>query len=140
MALGDGTLVVPYWWSFSFQTGTTNMHGVSGTLVSKDGGKTWETSTDVYGGWSVEPKVLIQVAEPAIVALTDKDLFMVARWEGDGGPRETWSHDGGRTWELPKPGAFPGRNNPTALWRMKNGWAVRRVQYLQSPLSVGCID
>ena len=38
---------------------------------------------------------------------------------------ETWSHDGGRSWELPQPGKLHEFNTPTGLWRMKNGWVVR---------------
>ncbi len=95
-------------------------------MISKDGGTTWELSTDVYGEWSARPKILRTADEPAIVAISDKDIFMVLRSARDDGyAEETWSHDGGRTWELPKPGKLHEFNTPTGLWRMKNGWVVR---------------
>ena len=61
--LGDGTILVPYWWDFMFQIGSKGMAEigdipcVSGTMISADGGATWELSTDVYGQWSARPKV-----------------------------------------------------------------------------------
>ena len=51
----------------------------SGTMISVDGGATWELSTDVYGQWSARPKVLRTADEPAIVAISDKEIFMVLR-------------------------------------------------------------
>ncbi len=132
VALGDGRILVPYWWDFMFQTGAMGMAqigdipSVAGTMLSNDGGRTWQLSTDVYGQWSVRPKILRTADEPAIVAVSDKDIFMVLRSARDDGvAEETWSHDGGRTWELPKPGRLHEFNTPTGLWRMKNGWVVR---------------
>jgi hypothetical protein len=146
-ALSDGRILVPYWWDFMFQTGAMGMAQigdipcVSGTMISNDGGQTWELSTDVYGGWSVRPKILSTADEPAIVALSDKDILMVLRSAGsDAHAEETWSHDGGRTWELPKPGPLQEFNTPTGLWRMKNGWVVRlwnnSTSALRFPLTV----
>ena len=60
ITLGDGTILVPYWWDFMFQTGANGMAVigdipcVSGTLISQDGGATWQLSTDVYGEWSAQ--------------------------------------------------------------------------------------
>ena len=132
ITLSDGTILVPYWWDFMFQTGANSMAVigdipcVSGTMISKDGGSTWQLSTDVYGEWSAKPKVLRPADEPAIVALSDKEIFMVLRAaRADGHPEETWSHDGGRTWELPQPGKVNAFNTPSALWRLKNGGVVR---------------
>ncbi len=132
VTLSDGTILVPYWWDFMFQTGAKGMAEigdipcVSGTMISKDGGATWELSTDVYGQWSARPKVLHTADEPAIAAVSDKDIFMVLRSaREDGLAEETWSHDGGRSWERPQPGKLSEFNTPTGLWRMKNGWVVR---------------
>jgi hypothetical protein len=132
VTLGDGTILVPYWWDFMFQIGSNTMAVIgdvpcaSGTMISKDGGATWGLSTDVYGQWSARPKILRPADEPAIVALSDKEIFMVLRSARDDGfAEETWSHDGGRTWEQPQPGKLSGFNTPTGLWRMKNGWVAR---------------
>jgi hypothetical protein len=132
ITLGDGTILVPYWWDFMFQTGANGMAVigdipcVSGTLISRDAGSTWQLSTDVYGEWSVQPKVLRPADEPAIVAVSDRDVFMVLRSaRADGRAEETWSHDGGRTWESPRPGPLHAFNTPSALWRLKNGWVAR---------------
>jgi hypothetical protein len=135
LVLADRTIIVPYWWDFQFQTGMPEPTCVSGVLRSNDGGLTWELSSDVYAEWSVQPKRLSQAAEPAIVALSEKDIFMVARSSRtDGLAHETWSHDGGRSWEPPRAGALPGYDTPTALWRMKNGWVVRICDYSKVPL------
>jgi hypothetical protein len=54
VALGHGTILVPYWWDFTFQTGANSMAQigdipcVSGTIISEDGGATWNLSTNVY--------------------------------------------------------------------------------------------
>jgi hypothetical protein len=132
ITLRDGTILVPYWWDFMFQTEAMNMAqigdipGVSGTMISRDGGETWSLSTDVYGEWVQQPKILRTADEPAIVAVSSKDILMVLRSARDDGfAEETWSHDGGVTWELPKPGKLNEFNTPTGLWRMPNGWVVR---------------
>ena len=80
----------------------------------------------MFGQWSATPGSLRPADEPAIVAVTDRDIFMVLRSaREDGLAEETWSHDGGRTWEQPKPGKLNEFNSPTCLWRMRNGWVVR---------------
>jgi hypothetical protein len=132
VALPNGRILIPYWWDFMFQTGAMGMAqigdipGVAGTMLSDDSGQTWQLSNDVYGQWSVQPKVLHTADEPAIVALSDKDILMVLRSaRADGVAEETWSHDGGQTWQQPKPGPLNEFNTPSGLWRMKNGWVVR---------------
>lgn len=141
IALSDGVILVPYWWDFMFQAGANGMAVigdipcVSGTMISKDGGTSWQLSTDVYGEWSAHPKILRTADEPAIVAVSDQDIFMVLRSaREDGCAEETWSHDGGRTWELPRPGKLNEFNTPTALWRMRNGWVVRMWNNSKSAL------
>lgn len=147
VVLGDGTVLVPYWWDFMMQVGQPAMAqigdipGVSGTMISRNAGETWSLSTDVYGQWSAKPKLLRTADEPAIVALSDTDILMVLRSSNDDGyAEETWSHDGGWTWELPKPGKLHEFNTPTCLYRMKNGWVVRlwnnSSTALRFPLSV----
>jgi hypothetical protein len=61
--------------------------------------------------------------EPAIVWLSNGDLFMIVRTTTR--PHETVSHDGGRTWEPLKPGPFQGLNSPSALLRLRDGAIVR---------------
>lgn len=132
VALGNGTILVPYWWDFMFQTGFNGMAAigdipcVSGVMISRDGGATWELSADVYGQWSVRPKVLRTADEPAILALSDQEIFMVLRSaREDGFAEETRSHDGGRSWEPPHAGKLHAFNTPTGLWRLKDGRVAR---------------
>ena len=55
IALGDGTILVPYWWDFMFQTGSCSMAQigdipcVSGTMISKDGGATSPRKANGFG-------------------------------------------------------------------------------------------
>jgi hypothetical protein len=132
VALANGNLLVPYWWDFMFQTGfnglavIADIPCVSGTMISRDGGATWSLSADVYGQWSVHPKVLRTADEPAILALSDQEIFMVLRsTREDGFAEETSSHDGGRSWEPPRAGKLRAFNTPTALWRLKDGRVAR---------------
>ena len=52
---------------------------------------------------------------------------------GDHFAEETWSHDGGRTWELPRPSKFFGFNKPAALWRLRSGLVVRLWDQARGP-------
>jgi len=132
IVLKDGTVLMPYWWDFMIQTGAFGMAQIGdiptvcGTMISRDQGKTWNLSTDIYGSWSTKPSVLLTADEPAIVALSNKDIMMVIRsTQPDGRTNETWSHDGGVTWELPKLSPITSYNTPSCLYQMKNGWVVR---------------
>jgi hypothetical protein len=141
VTLADGTILLPYWWDFMFQTEALGMAqigdipAVSGTLISSDGGATWTPSTDVYGQWSATPKILRTADEPAIVALSGATVFMVLRsTREDGAAEETWSRDGGRTWEQTRPGPLTSFNTPSCLYRLRRGAVVRLWDNSRTPL------
>lgn len=91
----------------------------SGVLISGDRGRTWKPGSDVE--LDIHP---IGADEPAIVRLGNGDLFMVIR-TSQARPYETVSHDGGRTWDTPRPSVFRGHDSPTALLRLRNGAILR---------------
>jgi len=91
----------------------------AGVLLSRDGGKTWTPGGDVHV--DVFP---IGADEPALVRLKNGDLFMVVRTASPR-PYETRSHDGGLTWDEPRPSVFQGHNSPTALLRLNDGSILR---------------
>jgi len=91
----------------------------SGVLISHDRGRTWTPGADV----SVEHHP-IGADEPGIVRLSNGDLFMVVRTSYPT-PYETMSHDGGLTWEEPRPATVHAFNSPTTLLRLRDGPILR---------------
>jgi len=94
------------------------MHLRAGVLISEDRGRTWAPGDDVD-----LPEQAMGADEPAIVRLSNGDLFMIVRTTTR--PFETVSRDGGRTWEALRPGPFQGFNSPSALLRLRDGAIVR---------------
>ena len=122
--LRDGTVLMGYSWDVPAEEGKPaggegGMFLKSGVLISGDDGRTWEPGEDV--SLDIKP---IGADEPAIVELSNGDIFMVLR-TASARPYETISHDGGRTWEIPEPSRFHGHNSPTALLRLRDGSIVR---------------
>ncbi|HID78378.1 MAG TPA: hypothetical protein EYP56_20605 [Planctomycetaceae bacterium] len=95
------------------------MYLKSGVLISHDRGRTWVRGADIE-----VKKHPIGADEPAIVRLTNGDLFCVVR-TSDPRPYETRSRDGGLSWDPPRPSRFFGYNSPAALLRLRDGTIVR---------------
>jgi hypothetical protein len=130
--LSDGTILLPVWWEItSEKLGVEHIHDegdmvcVSGVLISHDGGERWASSQDVLGPKREGSEWPWTADEPAIVAINDRDIFMVMRTLANGRALESWSHDGGMTWSAAEPGRCHAYNTPTGLCRLKNGWVVR---------------
>lgn len=120
------TIAMGYSWDVPAEEGNPSgkeatMHGRSGVLLSRDGGKTWTPGGDI----SIPPSISVMGAdEPAIVKLKNGDLFAVVRTSTPYA-YETRSRDGGLTWEEPKPSQFYGHNTPACLLRLKDGSILR---------------
>jgi lysophospholipase L1-like esterase len=122
--LGGDTVVMGYSWDVPAEEGKPasdegGMYLKAGVLISHDRGCTWAPGADVEV--AQHP---IGADEPAIVRLTNGDLFTILRTSHPR-PYETESHDGGRTWEPPRPSPFLGYNSPAALVRLRDGAIVR---------------
>jgi sialidase-1 len=122
--LADGTILMGYSWEIGAESGRgPGSEGAMvckcGVLRSEDGGDHWQPGGDVFAD---QP---MGADEPALVALRDGRVYMIAR---TGGPRpfDATSKDGGRSWTEPKPSRFDGHNSPTALLRLEDG-AILRV-------------
>jgi len=122
--LDADTVVMGYSWDVPAEEGRPadsegGMFLKSGVLISRDRGATWTPGADI--SVDIHP---IGADEPAIVRLSNGDLFMVLRTASPHA-YETRSRDGGRTWAPPQPSRFFGYNSPTALLRLRDGAVVR---------------
>ena len=120
---GD-TVVLGYSWDVPAQqqraaTDEGGMYLKSGVLISHDRGRTWTRGTDVE-----VTKRPIGADEPALVRLSNGDLFMILRTSHPR-PYETRSRDSGQSWEAPTPSRFQAYNSPSALLRLRDGAIVR---------------
>jgi BNR repeat-like domain len=95
------------------------MYARAGALISTDAGRTFKPGGDV--SVDIFP---IGADEPALTRLSDGRLFMVVRTHGPH-PYETYSSDGGATWQAPRPSALTAFNSPTALLRLHDGGILR---------------
>ncbi len=151
----DGSLILPFQHYLALKGPVDPRNGV---LISKDGGKTFEsygsirvTDNDKYSGWT----------ENALAQLHDGSLAMLIRADRLGGVLyRADSQDGGKTWsaayrtDIPNPGskitlyALGGDRfallhnpdakvrNPLALWISFDGlrtWGYRRVLWSVTP-------
>ena len=89
LCLADGTLVCPYAWEAAAEAepiehrAQETMIGVAGVLISTDAGETWQVSEDIrleYGqDEKAFSKAIFGIDEPAIVEMSNGDIFMLAR-------------------------------------------------------------
>jgi len=121
--LKDGTLIMGYSWDTWAEQrmppateGQMNIR--SGVLRSADNGKTWLPGGDIYAEVKkTSPGATGGLAEPATVVLADGRILALLRSGGDK-LYETWSRDGGLTWETPVPSRLTAHNSPAALWKL----------------------
>lgn len=108
----SGNLVVP----FSHYVANPGRL-VSRTVVSQDGGKTWNASNQIDIGGAGDHSGAV---EPCVIELQDKRLWMLIRTE-----RkffwESFSEDGGLTWSEAVPTEIRSSHSPGHLIRMADG-------------------
>ena len=140
MRLGNGTLVMGYSWDRPAQvgraaTGEGGMDFVSGVLISRDEGMTWVPGTDCRADIAKSADALPHATngfdEPAIVELPDGELYMLGR-TGTHTLWQSFSHDGGMTWEPAYPSPLTSHNCPAALLRLADDSVL--VVYNDHPL------
>ena len=121
--LGDGTLVVGYAWDSWAEQGMPpategEMDIKSGVLRSTDGGKTWSAGGELYAQIpKTSPHSVMGLDEPATVLLADGRLMALLRASGTR-LYQSWSRDGGVTWQTPQPSTLTAHNSPAALWKL----------------------
>lgn len=124
LKMPDGTLVMGYGWDEVVERGDdsgdeVDQHYRAGVMRSKDGGETWTPGGDICVNAEKEPKGhgCGGADEPALVLLADGSLYTLVR-TGTGHLWESRSHDGGLTWDSPRPSQFVSHNCPAELLRL----------------------
>jgi len=126
LRLRNGTLIMGYSWDQPAEAGRPadgegTMDLVAGVLISRDEGMSWQPGADCYADTSRAENALEHATngldEPAVVELPSGDLFMLAR-TGTNHLWQSFSHDGGLTWEAPEPSPLTSHNCPAALLRL----------------------
>jgi hypothetical protein len=123
--LSDGTLIFSYAWDTWADQGLPpategEMNIKAGVLRSADGGKTWKAGADLYAEIpKTSPHSTSGLDEAAVVVLANGRLMTLMR---DAGTKlyQSWSSDGGVTWETPRQSTLTAHNSPAALWRLDN--------------------
>jgi Neuraminidase (sialidase) len=121
--LSDGTLIFSYAWDTWADQGmppTTEgeMDIKSGVLRSTDGGKAWKAGADLYATIpKTSPHSTGGLDEAAVVVLADGRLMTLMRTSGTK-LYQSWSSDGGLTWETPRESTLTAHNSPAALWKL----------------------
>ena len=95
-----------------------------GVLLSRDEGQTWTPGGDCWADTGRAGDALGHATngldEPAVVELPNGDLFLLAR-TGTNRLWQSWSRDGGLSWETPAPSPLISHNCPPALLRLADG-------------------
>lgn len=140
LSLSNGTLLMGYSWDRPAEAGTAaegegEMNLVSGALISRDKGMSWQPGEDIELNAEKAQQhfyaAVAGIAEPSIVELPDGRLFLLGRtpttrlWQ-------SFSHDGGVTWEEPTPSPLESHNCPAGLLRLKDNTIL--VVYNNHPL------
>ena len=135
LRLHDGTLAMGYSWDRPAEagrpaTGEGTMDLVSGLLLSRDEGGTWQPGGDCHADTAKAADALDHATngldEPAVVELPDGELFLLGRT----GTEHLWqsrSQDRGQSWSPPEPSPFTSHNCPAALLPLARGAGVAVV-------------
>ena len=121
--LADGTLVIGYAWDTWAEQGMPpasegEMNIKSALLRSSDGGKTWTTGGDLYAEIpKTSPHSVSGLDEPATVVLADGRIMALLRTSGTR-LFQSWSGDGGLSWETPQASRLTAHNSPAALLKL----------------------
>lgn len=121
--LSDGTLVIGYAWDTWAEQGMIpasegEMDIKSGLLRSIDGDKTWTAGGDLYAQIpKTSPHSVSGLDEPATVVLEDGRIMVLLRASGTK-LFQSWSSDGGKSWDTPQASSLTAHNSPAALWKL----------------------
>lgn len=146
LRLQNDDLLLGYSWDQIAETDTPancegQMYLLSGALISSDEGQTWQPGGDVEvtaGRGEVHyHDATGGIAEPAIVELTDGRLFMLGRTPTNN-LWQSFSHDGGCSWETPTASPLVSHNCPASLLRLEDGAIL--VIYNNHPLHRACMS
>ena len=141
LRLQNNDLLLGYSWDRSAEGEVAadcegKMHLLSGALISSDEGQTWTPGQDVEVSAGRGPIHYEDcgggIAEPAIVELPDGRLFMLGRTPTNN-LWQSFSHDGGQTWEEPIASPLVSHNCPAALLRLQEDGAILAI-YNEDPL------
>lgn len=139
--LRNGKLVLGYSWDIPSEgaavpDGEGEMEPCSGVLISDDEGVTWRPGADVRvtapRGEPSLPRAIAGIAEPAVAELPDGRLFLLGR-TGTNHLWQSFSADGGYTWQPAAPSALVSHNCPAALLSLEGDGATLAV-YNNDPL------
>ena len=117
LKLRDNTLIWPFYYIDNYVDNADSkvlerhMICVSGVLISKDDGKTWERSEDIH------VDLENGADEPTVVELTNSDLYMLIRTTGKC-QYESVSRDKGKTWSKPEPTILTSPSSTAKLYRL----------------------
>ena len=121
--LMDGTLAMGFSWDLWAQNGDPartegEMNLASGILRSTDGVH-WTPFGQIHA-WlqKITSFSTNGLGEPALVQLANGELLMIMR-TGTAFHYESRSHDGGLTWDPPRPSTVIGHNNPVSIWKLE---------------------
>ena len=139
LQLKGGRILLPFAeWIGGRPQGPPTGANVTTLVYSDDGGRTWQKSpaqltapryTDFNGsGYGA--------CEPVLIELTDGRVYMLARTEA-GRLYESYSHDGGITWEPLRPSRFLGTDAPAAFLRLPDGRILLFWNGCEKPPRVG---
>jgi len=118
-----GTLVIGYAWDPWAERGTPpasegEMDIKLGLLRSVDRGKTWSPGGDLYAEIpKASPHSVSGLDEPATVVPADGRVMSLMRTSGSK-LRQSWSSDGGQSWEPPQASVVTAHNSRAALWEL----------------------
>lgn len=135
LRLQNGSLILGYSWDIASEDGLVpegegEMEPCSGVIISKDEGQSWSAGGDIRvrapKGTPHLPRAITGIAEPAVVELSDGRLFLLGR-TGTNYLWQTFSYDGGRSWEPPVPSPLESHNCPAALLRLSEDGAILAV-------------
>jgi Neuraminidase (sialidase) len=127
--LADGSLVIGYAWDTWAEQGMPpasegEMNIKSGLLRSTDEGKTWNAGGDLYAEIpKTSPHSVSGLDEPATVVLADGRVMALLRTSGTR-LFQSWSSDGGLSWETPRASELMAHNSPAALWKLDDSGDV----------------
>lgn len=135
LRLQRGSLILGYSWDIPSEQGLVpngegEMEPCSGVIISRDEGQSWSAGADIRvrapKGTPHLPRAITGIAEPAVVELPDGRLFLLGR-TGTNYLWQSFSHDGGLSWEPAVPSPLESHNCPAALLRLSSDGATLAV-------------